>query len=130
MKWFCNPCWKDLRVMLETNNHCGLIDCPLNGNKCIRKLFGKKNIIIWKWVKKLKSGASLRWTARWRHQVDHNWPVLYLGGTLGLFVGVSLMSFIEIVIWDRFYETPFVPKTFRINFNTHILDKFPPKKHK
>jgi hypothetical protein len=32
--------------------------------------------------------------------------------------------------WDRFYKTPFRPKTFQINFNTQIWDTFPPKKNK
>jgi hypothetical protein len=35
----------------------------------------------------------------------------------------------EPVYRDRFYKTPFRPKTFRINFRPLMLDKFPPKKN-
>jgi hypothetical protein len=28
---------------------------------------------------------------------------------------------------DRFYESPFRPKTYRVHFHSQVLDKFPPK---
>jgi hypothetical protein len=34
----------------------------------------------------------------------------------------------DLVARDRFYETPFRPKYFRINFHPQSLDKFPPKR--